>query len=179
MKNLPVGHAPRPRSSLASLLAPPSPRSSLLARLAPRSSLASLLAPRSPRSSLLPRLAPRCLLASLLAPRPPRSSLLARRASRSSLGSPEFFLSRAEVLVRGRQARSWSLRGSQLLGAPRASQPPPLPAFPVSRASYFGFPIDSLRLKEAQDSREGRGGQLFKVESNFAKLKVTLKSYFP
>ena len=55
----------------------------------------------------------------------------------------------------------------------------PLPAFPVSRASYFGFPIDSLRFKEAQDSREGRGGQLFKVESNFAKLKVTLESYFP
>ena len=44
-------------SSLASLLAPLSPRSSLFARLVPRSSAASLLAPRAPSFSLLARLA--------------------------------------------------------------------------------------------------------------------------
>ena len=44
-----------PRFSVASLLAPRSPHSSLLTRLAPRSSLASFVAPPSPRASLLTR----------------------------------------------------------------------------------------------------------------------------
>ena len=72
-------------------------------------------------------------------------------------------MERAEVLV-------------GLLGPPISQA---LPALPIPGASYFGFPIELLRFKEAQDSREGRGGQLFKVESNFAKFKVTLESYFP
>ena len=167
---------PRSQSSLGlrSSLLPRSPRSSLLPRLAPRSSLASLLAPSSPRSSLLARLAPRSSAASLLAPRAPSFSLLARLAriifvkgGGSGEGRAGLELEPAELPASG---ASSGLSTSQ-----------PLPAFPVSRASYFGFPmaIELLGFKEAQDSREGRGGQLFKVESNFAKLKVTLKSYFP